>query len=377
MQVEGFVKNQRRFYALFLLVPILTCITGWFIFSFVSPKPGLTQGAQSALQPVVFAAQLSYPLSPVIENVTWDFQDVARAAEGSDLFPLTWAADDNLYTVWGDGWGFTSRARFKLTKKYLGISRISGGPTGYASEDLWSGKGKSHGIISVDGALHMIVTEEGNGWSRAKLGRSTDYGVSWTFKGRSFDEASWDFQEPGGVFAGACFLQFGKDYQGARDGFVYGYSEKVRNVIQPDIVMFRVHKNRILERSAYEFFAGLDANRRPQWTKNIKEIRPVFSDPNGVSWGMQAVYHPILKRYLLTVRRDDSSSAWGIFDAPEPWGPWTTVAYYDSWLDSQHKLTFSFNQKWMSPDGQHLWMVFSGLGIYDSFNVVKATLTFR
>jgi hypothetical protein len=283
-------------------------------------------------------------------------------------------ADDNLYTVWGDGWGFTSRLRLSWTKKYLGVSRLSGDPTDYTAADLWSGTGKSHGIISVNGVLYMIVTEQGNNWSRAKIGRSTDYGVTWTFKGRSFDQASWDFQEPGGVFAGASFLQFGKNYQGARDEFVYGYSEKVRNVIQPDIVMFRVHKNRISDRSAYEFFAGLDANRRPQWTKNVKEMRPVFSDPNGVSWGMQAMYHPVLKRYLLTVRRDDESSAWGIFDAPEPWGPWTTVAYYDSWLDSKRKITFVFNQKWMSPDGKHLWMVFSGLGIYDSFNVTKATL---
>jgi hypothetical protein len=235
--------------------------------------------------------------------------------------------------------------------------------------------GKSHGIIAVDGVLYMIVTEQGNRWSRAKIGRSTDHGETWTFNGGTFEEAEWDFQEPGGAFAAACFLQFGKDYQGARDHFVYGYNEKVRNTVQPDIVMFRVPKDRITDRSAYEFFAGLDGSGNPQWTADINHMRPVFSNPHGVHWGMQAMYHPVLRRYLLTVRHNESGG-WGIYDAPEPWGPWTTVAYYeDAWIDSTRKLTFSFNQKWMSADGKTLWMVFSGVDIYDSFNVIKVTLT--
>jgi hypothetical protein len=369
-------KNQRLWYPR-LLLAILAVSMGGLIFSSLSPTPELTQDASSASRPIRFATYPPYPVSPVIESITWDFKNLTRAAEESDLFPVTWAADNNLYTAWGDGWGFTGWPVLRWKKKYLGVSRVSGGPGDYVGTDLWSGIGKSHGILSVSGVLYMIVTEEGNGWSRAKIGRSTDYGRTWAFSGGPFDLAKWDFAEPGGAFAGACFLQFGKDYQGARDSFVYGYSERIRNVIQPDIVMFRVPKERITERSTYEFFAGLDDNGRARWTPDITKMQPVFSDPSGVSWGMQAMYHPILKRYLLTVRRDDKSSAWGIFDAPEPWGPWTTVAYYDSWLDSEHKFTFSFNQKWMSADGQHLWMVFSGIGIYDSFNLIRGMLTFR
>jgi hypothetical protein len=368
-------KKQRPLYPL-LLLSILVMSTVAFILSSPSPQPEMTQDASSVSGPFVVTAQPPYEVSSVIKNVTWDFHNLARAAEESDLFPVTWAADNNLYTAWGDGWGFTGWSLLNWTKKHLGVSKISGGPTDYVGSDLWSGIGKSHGIISIDGVLYMIVTEQGNGWSRAKIGQSVDYGRTWTFSGGSFEQAKWDFAEPSGAFAGASFLQFGKDYEGARDSFVYGYSERIRNVIQPDVVMFRVPKKRITERSAYEFFAGLDHSGHPRWTPDITKMAPVFSDPNGVSWGMQAMYHPILKRYLLTVRRDDTSSAWGIFDAPEPWGPWTTVAYYDSWLDSKRKITFVFNQKWMSPDGKDLWMVFSGPGIYDSFNVTRATLIY-
>jgi Domain of unknown function (DUF4185) len=326
--------------------------------------PSMASAARPAQSP-------PYPPSPVIASVSWDFEGLTRKAQESDLFPLTWADDDDLYTAWGDGWGFSGWKIFKwVTKKALGVSRVSGNPPAYTGTDLWSGDGKSQGIICIDGVLYMIVIEEGNDYLRAKVGRSTDHGKTWTF------DANWTWQEPGGAFAGSSLLQLGKDYQGARDAFVYGYSEKVRNVLQPDIVLFRVPKTQLMDRRAYEFFAGLDGDGTPRWTADISGMQPVFSDPNGVGWGMQATYHPVLRRYLLTVRHDDSAG-WGIFDAPEPWGPWTTVAYYDHWIDSRFKFTFSFNQKWMNADGKTLWMVFSGTGIYDSFNVIKATLELR
>ncbi len=68
-----------------------------------------------------------------------------------------------------------------------------------------------------------------------------------------------------------------------------------------------------------------------------------------------------------------------IYDAPEPWGPWTTVFYTEQWQggvlstgnggwgESQHIPT-----KWISPDGKTFHLVFAG---DDSFSVMKATLT--
>jgi hypothetical protein len=75
----------------------------------------------------------------------------------------------------------------------------------------------------------------------------------------------------------------------------------------------------------------------------------------------------------------------GIFDAPQPWGPWTTVAYYDSWGNMETAgfgLNCDFPQKWMSTDGLTMWSIFSvygdgakkGIDGHDRFNLVKATL---
>lgn len=74
-----------------------------------------------------------------------------------------------------------------------------------------------------------------------------------------------------------------------------------------------------------------------------------------------------------------------MFDGPQPWGPWTTVAYEEHWgrMGAEGTgLTCSFPQTWMSIDGKTLWCIFSvygkgareGIDAHDKFNLVKATL---
>ena len=82
----------------------------------------------------------------------------------------------------------------------------------------------------------------------------------------------------------------------------------------------------------------------------------------------------------------------GIFDAPNPWGPWTTVAYYSDWGGYQsgegaYALGWDFPTKWMSEDGKTMWCVYSGSDrggtlpdgarILDRFHIAKATLKLR
>ena len=62
-----------------------------------------------------------------------------------------------------------------------------------------------------------------------------------------------------------------------------------------------------------------------------------------------------------------------IFDAPQPWGPWTTVFYTRKW-DVGPGECASFPTKWMGDDGATLHLVFSG---DDAFSVRRATLRRR
>lgn len=58
-----------------------------------------------------------------------------------------------------------------------------------------------------------------------------------------------------------------------------------------------------------------------------------------------------------------------MFDAPAPWGPWSTAFMSAEW-DVGPGDSASFPPKWMSAEGKTLHLLFSG---NDSFAVRRAT----
>jgi hypothetical protein len=316
----------------------------------------------------------TYPSSPVITGLEWaPVETIVRRASGSDNWPITWADDDNLYTAYGDGWGFEPKTEKKLS---LGIVKIVGSPDDFhginirteSGERLGQGaKGaKASGMLCVDGVLYMFVRNTGH----SQIAWSTDYGQNWTW-------CDWKFTTS---FGAPTFLNFGKNYTGARDDFVYIYSLDSDSAYEPAdrFVMTRVPKDRIKKRGAYEFFKGLNTSTGvPMWTKNIRDRGAVFINPrkcyrSGIS------YNAGLKRYLwcqvLPFSTDSRGprfqGGFGVYDAPQPWGPWTTVFYTGSW-DVGPGETNSFPPKWMSKDGRTCHLLFSG---DDCFSVRKARL---
>ena len=145
------------------------------------------------------------------------------------------------------------------------------------------------------------------------------------------------------------------------------------------MVLARVPKGKITERSAYEFFKRLDDQRRPLWSQEIADRGAVFTHMKRC--GRSGItYNAGLKRYLWVQilpgtegQKADTRFEGGlaVFDAPEPWGPWTTVSFTEKW-DVGPGDTASFPTRWMSPDGKTLHLVFSG---DDYFAVRKASLT--
>ncbi len=312
-----------------------------------------------------------YPASRVIKGIEWAAaKTIVRKARGSDNWPITWADDDNQYTAYGDGWGFEPKTKKKLS---LGIVKISGSPPDFrginirtkSGERLGQGaKGaKASGMLCVDGVLYMLVRNVGN----SQIAWSADHGKTWTW-------CDWKFTIS---FGCPTFLNFGRNYGGARDEFVYIYSPDRDSAYKPAdrMVMARVRKDRITEQGGYEFFKGLDRKGEPVWTKDIRERGAVFINP-GKCYRSGISYNAGLKRYLWcqTVYGSEDmrfKGGLGIFDGPEPWGPWTTVYYTEKW-DVGPGETSSFPAKWMSKDGRTCYLLFSG---GDCFSVRKATLT--
>jgi CubicO group peptidase (beta-lactamase class C family) len=307
-----------------------------------------------------------YPPSPVIRKIVFDLAaTILRQAPDSDNWPMTWANDGDLYTAYGDGHGFEPLIQPKLS---LGLAKVKGAPPAITSENLRSqtaertGGGekgaKASGMLMVDGILYMWVRNVGN----AQLVWSADHGRTW----------QWGFKLTES-FGSPAFLNFGKNYAGARDSYVYTYSQDGPSAYQAydGVTLARVPQSRIREREAYEFFSSLDQHGRPQWTRDIAARGPVFSFPAHCQ-RVDAVYHPILKRYLLAIGYDHESG-WGIYDAPEPWGPWTTAFHTNAW-DIPGTHGYRLPAKWMAADGRSMYLVFSGVKENDAFCVRRMTL---
>ena len=78
-----------------------------------------------------------YPPSRVIERITWHWETYQNAAPGSDLWPVTWGIDDNLYAAWGDGGGFGGTDQ--KGRVALGFARIDGPPERFIGTNLNGG----------------------------------------------------------------------------------------------------------------------------------------------------------------------------------------------------------------------------------------------
>jgi hypothetical protein len=208
----------------------------------------------------------------------------------------------------------------------------------------------------------MWVRNTGN----AQLVWSEDHGKTW----------EWGFRLETS-FGSPAFLNFGRNYAGARDEYVYSYSQDGPSAYESSdhLVLARVPKNRIREREAYEFFVRLNESGRPVWSPRIAERGPVFRYPNRCQ-RVDAVYNPALSRYLLALGYNHEGG-WGVFDAPEPWGPWTTVFHTEYWgLGDTHG--YRLPAKWISPDGKSMQLVFSGRRhngrLYDAFCVRRLSV---
>lgn len=302
-----------------------------------------------------------------IAGLEWAPVDtIRRAARGSDNWPVTWGDDDALYTAYGDGWGFEPRVDRKLS---LGLACVTGGPEDFAGNNLRAPTGellgdgvrggKASGILMVDGVLYMLVRNTGN----AQLAWSRDRGRSWAW-------ADWKFTTS---FGCPTFVNYGRNYEGARDELVYVISFDSDSAYEAAdrLVLARVPAGRIAERDAYEYFErrGVDD---AVWNSDVGQRGGILERPSrcyrcGIS------YNAPLGRYLLAMLPGgDTRTAGGIaiYESPEPWGPWSSIFETDQW-DVGPGESASFPTKWISDDGRTVHLVFSG---NDSFSVRRATL---
>ena len=297
-----------------------------------------------------------------------------------DTFPMTWAADGELYASAGDPhWGRKPDG--------LDVEKFSGLPPDYRISKVndmpaftgWGGEGpKPTGLISVGGVPYLAFqnllgkkppahgTRSQHG-SDATIVRSEDFGKTWEPDIRDVEAPMF----PGCDFGGPAFVNFGQDNVGARDDFVYAVSSDQWDN-GSHLRLGRVPQDRIMEAEAWEWVAELRLSKYPRWTHNLAEAVPILSDERRLSLP-EMVYLAGIERYLLLTWRlhQDFSNEHGssliVYDAPEPWGPFS-LAHYEEYWETKDVNPYCprLPLKWMEPDGRTGWLQFSGSWRRDS-----------
>lgn len=210
--------------------------------------------------------------------------------------------------------------------------------------------------------------------------------VTWeTWQERSRSNMAFLDEHPAGAFASPTFLQMGRDYKDNEDGYVYVYSSN--GDVDGDanqLVLFRSPKDKIVDRTAYEFFGGPCENGCASWTRDITRRAPVCTFPEGwvsstdhggaapLGWSAQIVYNAPLKLYMLVAQGTGVAShgGWfgkpsylGFWTAPSPWGPFTQIHEATAWTPGDDTAARAFlpqiAPKWIADDGRSFWLVWS------------------
>ena len=327
-----------------------------------------------------------------ITGISFNLASIRTLAPGSDNWPITWADDDHQYTCWGDGGGFGGTNTDGRVS--WGFGRVEGQKDNYNGFNVWGGfnpenpgdgsQGKSEGIICVGGILYAFNNDPAGGG--IELWRSTDHAASWS---KVIDWASGSFGSES--LTSWTFLNFGKNNAGARDTYVYAYAfDRTGTVICGDdwdvqypgrLHLMRVPAASITTQGNWEFFSGTAGS--PAWSSDQADRAAVLTDATNGIMRTGVIYVPAASRYLMTAqqvsRHWECGAAVGVFEAPEPWGPWTLVRRFQPWQegikyrDAQDKTTtFFVSPKW--------WNGLNGVLVYtgpssDAWGTVEFALS--
>lgn len=342
-----------------------------------------------------------------IKSVVRNDETIIRHGGQCDIFPMTWASDDRQFGSFSDGTGWGSSEENGYNTQAIWIKD---GPVNASFDEIVSYPAHrwpedptdfplyyGFSTLAVEDCLYHLLccTEKtvGQVWNGAKLIYSPNQGRTWHNQDGS-TPVVWEphsqrsretllfFEEPQRAFSLVSLLQMGKAYEANRDGYVYGYGTNGNSDgTSNQLVMFRVPKLRVTDRSAYEFFGGLTSKDDATWSKDIGARVPVHIFPRGwanapgqgvvQAWIPSVVYLPAIGLYLMANAGIGwvSSGSWskpsylGLWSAPKPWGPWSQIHEEAAWTPGNDPAARCYSPqispKWIAPDGKSFWLVWS------------------
>lgn len=335
-----------------------------------------------------------YPDSTLLTQCTIDPAVLSFPPEPKrvgDCWPMTWADDGALYTYFNDGVGFKP----EMASTSMHPAKVLGTPPDLQGVDIESdatgistgggGKGRK-----VSGLL-ALPDPAGSGagllaaWVRnvspaggASLMVSRDRGAHWRW---AWGDPSADPKAIIPELGYPTWVQAGQNNAAAPDDYLYFYSQDAPKayLLADGALLGRVPGASLLDRTRYEYFCGEPG--RPAWTGEIAQRKPAFRAP-GQCYRLSVTYNPVLKRYfMLTANGDHAMTRYagthnlGIYEAPQPWGPWATVYWSDAFQPEWNVFHPQMVPKWVAPDGLSFYLLYScyNQGPY-KMNLQKVTL---
>jgi hypothetical protein len=374
----------------------------------------LTAGSAVAASP--------YPASTILGNgsntgVTWNESNRARYASDSDIWDSMWVDDGapggNVYGAWGDGHGFAGSP-----KRFIGLSKLAGSPLTLTGSDPYLGTpfsnpppcaqqttlgGKPRGVVAFTGSLmYMFHSTQDLCTSFSWLAKSTNNGMTWTDHVNSLQWPDAGGFGPGSILQSGMAQSSALVPDSGTTPYIWIYGGKSSDPAgSGKQYLARVPAsptNAIENLSNWRWYGGLNAAKEPMWQSSSSSATPVFTDPDHAQT-LEVTYDPGIGRYLAyndhgNACLDDGTPApclhaLALFDAPTPWGPWTTFDYVDNFENvsgsppngcgtncsgTSPAISFAIQPKWTSADGLTIWPEYSGTGAWDSLNVVQGTI---
>lgn len=342
-----------------------------------------------------------------VRGIRWLTEQVKFPNFDGDTWSPAWTDRDELISSTDDSLGHIVPNENGMHEKHeinsnLAIYRITGNPAsanygltlvnpmsdyGSRGEHAGLASWKANGMTCVDGTLYLSVSQH-RYWRSdliqttydASIVKSEDYGKTWS-PAPELGKAMF----PDNFFSTPWFVQYGKDYAGAPDDYVYAVSNDGSWNNGNFMMLGRVHRNKIgdLNANDWEFFAGIDKQTgKARWnpylvkviskppSQDIGDVMDDLSLPASFLYHRQKVgmtgmqYIPAIERYILGQwffpDLDDGFIKTRLIlnEAPNPWGPWSWFHVEEDWGNLNY--CPSFPAKWFEEDGRKLWITSSG-----------------
>jgi hypothetical protein len=350
------------------------------LLGFVTSLAALTPSAALAL---TSANNTPFPSSTVIAGAKWvSARHGAPNNQSGDILPTPWGDDDNLYTLMDDGGANVPLAGGLWRNSF---AQITGGPLKpnfkrigvspppatwsqiHKNRALWTGPLGPYYSTGFAVVNHVFYATQVHDWQwgangpfqgLAGIAYSTDHGAHWRFPGKAFPGATGNLN----------WVQWGRASL-APDGYVYAIaSEREFNASSLILGRSRADIADMTDPAKWQWASGWKAvpSPFPNWSSSIAQATPILTWANHLTYPRMA-YDQGLHRYLLSFTYSYAPTPPGLWrngeelvvlDAPHPWGPFSFVTR-GSYFGPSNGYDPAFPVKWISQNGQDLWMIWS------------------